>query len=60
MKRLRLLISTLVLLGVLGGVPLAIAFEEAPKCNCTYPNSGKFGVKNGDNCDVVDCWIEIE
>jgi len=77
MKRIKIIISTISLLMVISvGVSSVLAQDDywedlgdgddsgaAPKCNCRYANSGKYGVKgpksgSPQNCDVVDCWID--
>jgi|GEM_PF-3660768 len=29
--------------------------QPKPKCNCYFPNLGKYGVTRGDHCEVADC-----
>lgn len=37
-------------------VSSAFHFDETkPKCNCYFPNLGKYGVTKGQHCEVVDC-----
>ena len=28
---------------------------DKPKCNCYFPNLGKYGVAKSDHCEVVEC-----
>ena len=65
MKRIRfgsaLLLVALALGFALASGPSSSADEGGgAKCNCLYPNTGQYGVKNGNDCVVQDCWIEIQ
>lgn len=66
MKKMKLAISTAVLLATLGVVgfsdlQVASAREAAAgvKCNCTYTN-GDLGVIKNNDCSVENCWVPIE
>jgi hypothetical protein len=39
--------------------PISSADEGGAKCSCLYPNTGQYGVRNGNDCVVQDCWIDI-
>lgn len=58
-KRSKLFWPLLVLLTVQVLGASAWANEPAPQCNCTFPNSGKYGVIQNGTCVVVDCWIPL-
>jgi len=60
-KQIKFVIALVVLTGVIGviGTVASFADEGAPKCNCYYPNTGVYGVKNGDDCPATECWVEM-
>lgn len=65
MKRIRFGSALLLLALALGfsflPVPNSSAEEGAPKCNCKYPNTDEWGVKDPvEGCKVTDCWIDVE
>lgn len=36
------------------------ANEAAPKCTCRYPNTDEWGVKTTNDCNITDCWVDVE
>jgi hypothetical protein len=36
------------------------AEDASPKCDCAYPNTGEYGVKNGTDCEVKRCWVDVQ
>jgi hypothetical protein len=66
MKKMKLAISTTVLLAILGIVgfsdfQVASAREAAVgvKCNCMYTQTGPGVIKDND-CVLENCWVPIE
>jgi hypothetical protein len=72
MKKMKLAISTAVLLATLGVVgfsnfQVVSAYEEiiddggasGPRCDCRYTN-GDLGVRSGGGCEVVNCWLPLD
>jgi len=61
MNKIKLLVSVVLLFEViLLGYSTSLGFEEGSECracNCYYPNTGDFGVLNGDDCQVSSCVI---
>jgi len=55
-----LLIGTLSVIGFWRAIPTGAQEDEAPRCNCYYPNTGRYGVIRWGDCRVVDCWIILE
>ena len=64
MKRFKLGSALLVFALALGfaftPVQNSSAEDAAPKCDCAYPNTGEYGVKNGTDCQVTRCWVEVQ
>ena len=65
MKRIRFGSALLLLALALGfsfvPVPNSSASEAWPKCECKFPNTNEWGVKDEkEGCKVTDCWIELE
>jgi|SwirhirootsSR3_FD_contig_81_2253812_length_394_multi_3_in_0_out_0_1 hypothetical protein len=65
MKKMKLAISTVVLLATLGVVGFS-DFQTASakaivgsKCNCAFTNGDLGVIKDGD-CSVENCWVPIE
>lgn len=60
MRNLRVLFAVAVLLLTVGfGSTLVSAEDESSKCNCWYPNSNSYGVRSGDDCPKVECWVGV-
>jgi hypothetical protein len=69
MKNVYSLLARVVLLLVLiiGTVSILLAdiyadeFESdaSPKCDCYYPNSLTWGVKKNNDCNKVECWVDL-
>ena len=64
MKRIRFGGMLLLLALAFGFSPALVsnssAVESFPKCECKYPNTDQWGVKDDkEGCKVVHCWIEL-
>jgi hypothetical protein len=67
MRKMRLWFSiVVVVVGLASIAPMVRAdFGEledaggAARCNCWYPNTNKYGVRNGDDCSTTDCWVAV-
>lgn len=64
MKHIRfgsaLLLVTLALSFGLASGPGSTTAANAPKCTCRYPNTDEWGVKTTNDCEITDCWVDVE
>ena len=43
-----------------GSFPNSSAAAAWPKCECKFPNTDEWGVKDAtEGCKVTDCWVDI-
>lgn len=63
MKRIRYIVSLMVLLGSLAAIYMTPTVSaqmeiEGDKCDCVW-TTGEFGIKEGSTCKVQRCWVDI-